>query len=174
MVKRKMHRVEYPFNIMITILFISSLLSFKIDTANIEIYKKALEHITKSGEYDKLKGKCYRHYVSPEILSFNALGMFFKEELKSYVDLDDKDVVPNIVVVDKEENMLELAESKRAKLKIYFSEMQDNVFFAEILVADRKVKSYSDRPHFGKSYIYMFNVEDDIVNFVDVKEINYN
>ena len=63
---------------------------------------------------------------------------------------------------------------KCAKLKIYFTEQQDGVFFAELIKEKKRNVKYDSRTHFGVSHMYMFKNSQGKIELLEVKKINYN
>lgn len=142
---------------------------------DIEIYQQALDSIVETTEYNSINNGKKGYYVSDELLSFYTLGWFYKEELQPYMtDGSEGVILESNVINQSNKDLLELSTKKCSKTKIYFSEVKENIFFSEILVSPKKNKKYKDRPHFGKSYIYMFQLREGNVYLLGVKEIAYN
>lgn len=145
-------------------------------TAQIEQYKDALEIIVNSDEYKTYANNPKKYHISDELIVFSKMGKMFKKQLaNNSVELSDYDIVIN----DKKENsidksLLGLNKKKCAKLKIYFTEQQDGIFFAELIKEKKRKVKYDSRTHFGISYIYMFKDNQGKIELVSIQKIYYN
>lgn len=144
--------------------------------AQIEQYEEALEVIVNSDEYKAYTSNSKKYHVSDELIVFSKMGKMFKKQLsENDVELSDYDIVYN----DKKKNtidkaLLDLNKKKCAKLKIYFTEEQDGIFFAELIKEKKKNVKYDTRTHFGISHIYMFRSNQGKIELLEVQKINYN
>lgn len=145
-------------------------------TAQTQQYKDALEIIVNSNEYKSYTNNPKKYHVSEELIIFSKMGKMFKKQLsKNDVELSDYDIVNN----DRKKNtidkgLLDLNKKKCAKLKIYFTEQQDGVFFAELIKEKKKNVEYDSRTHFGVSHMYMFKNNQGKIELLEVQKINYN
>ncbi len=144
--------------------------------AQTEQYEKALEIIFSSNQYEAYASNPKKYHVSDELIVFSKMGKMFKKQLtENDIELSDYDIVIN----DKKSNaidkaLLDLNKKKCAKLKIYFTEQQDGIFFAELIRENKRNVKYDSRTHFGNSYMYMFKSNQGKVELLDIQEINYN
>jgi len=144
--------------------------------AQTEKYKKAIEIIVNSNEYKAYTNNPKGYQVSDELIVFSKMGKMFKKQLsENNVELSDYDIVNN----DKKKNkidkgLLDLNKKKCTKLKIYFTEQQDGIFFAELIKEKKRNLEYNSRTHFGVSHIYMFKNNQGRIELVGKKSINYN
>lgn len=151
------------------------IVSFAI-MAQIEQYKNALEIIVSSNEYKTYTSNPKNYHVSEELIVFSKMGKMFKTQLsENDIELSDYDIVNN----DKKKStinkaLLNLNKKKCAKLKIYFTEQQDGVFFAELIKEKKRNVEYDSRTHFGVSHMYMFKNNQGKIELLEVKKINYN
>ena len=145
-------------------------------TAQTEQYKDALEIIVNSNEYKTYTSNPKKYHVSEELIVFSKMGKMFKKQLsENDVELSDYDIVNN----DKKKNtidkgLLDLNKKKCAKLKIYFTEEQDGIFFAELIKEKKRNVEYGSRTHFGISHMYMFKNNQGNIELLEVQKINYN
>lgn len=145
-------------------------------TAQIEQYKDGLEIIINSNQYRAYTTNPKKYHVSDELIVFSKMGKMFKKQLaENDIELSDYDIVIN----DKKKNtideaLLDLNKKKCAKLKIYFTEQQNGIFFAELIRENKRDVEYDDRTHFGISHMYMFKNNQRKIELLDVQEINYN
>lgn len=145
-------------------------------TAQIEQYNEALEIIINSDQFEAYTSNPKKYHVSDELIVFSKMGKMFKKQLaENEIELSDYDIVIN----DKKKNiidkaLLDLNKKKCAKLKIYFTEQQDGVFFAELIRESKRDVEYDSRTHFGISHMYMFKNNQGKIELLDVQEINYN
>ncbi|WP_422107275.1 hypothetical protein [Winogradskyella sp.] len=139
-------------------------------------YKDALEIIINSNEYSSYTSNPRKYHVSDELIVFSKMGKMFKEQLsENDIELSDYDIVNN----DKKKNtidktLLDLNKKKCAKLKIYFTEEQGGIFFAELIKEKKRNVNYDNRTHFGISYMYMFKNNQGKIKLLKVQKINYN
>ncbi|GIQ61432.1 hypothetical protein Flavo103_45670 [Flavobacterium collinsii] len=136
----------------------------------IDNYKNAISLILHSTEYKKYGSSNKNYNVSSEVVSFSNFSRFFKEELS-------KDVVNEIVVneiVKQDLDLLKLNVRRCGKVKVFFSEEKENIFFAEVFISKNKDIKYKDRPLFGMSKVYMFKIRDEETSLVAIKELHYN
>jgi hypothetical protein len=154
------------------ICFIVTFFSTYINNKNEDVfyYKQATQLILKSSEVKKYKLKVKNYHISSEIISFSNFNSFFKDELKS--DYFYEQSTEKLVKLDS--TLLSLNIKKCGKLKMFFSEIKNNVFFAEIFVSKKDNLKYGDRSIFGSSNIYMFKIINENVHLVKVKTIHYN
>ncbi|TAF63628.1 MAG: hypothetical protein EAZ55_13650 [Cytophagales bacterium] len=160
---------------MIYCIYIYSLLSFNnvfaskksIDSLN--YYNQAINIIS---DYSKHK---HSVYVSSDVLSFVTLGVFFKEEVSFYLNLNENEYQnKDRYYVIKYNRLKLLGYKKRRRIKIYFSEQKDNIFFAEVINSPKNKLKYLERPYFGESNVFMFKIENNIVKLLKSKKILYN
>ena len=145
-------------------------------TAQIEQYKEAIEIIVNSDKYKAYTSNPKKYHVSDELIVFSKMGKMFKKQLfENDAELSDYDIVIN----DKKENsinksLLTLNRKKCAKLKIYFTVIQDELFFAELIRENKRNVQYDNRTHFGISHMYMFKYNNGKVELLYIQEIAYN
>lgn len=139
----------------------------------IESYEKALDKILESEQYASITNNKKKYHVSDEIIIFSKLGKFFREDLASDVSLSEEKIVTDGNKKNPILNMSKLNIKKCSKVQIYFSEIEQNIFFAELIPSKKETK-YKDRQHFGISYIYMFRKNDDKIELLNVRQIDYN
>lgn len=133
-------------------------------------YKQAISLILKSSEAKEYKLNVKNYHISSDVINFSNFSIFFKAELKSdyFFEQNTEEVVKS------ESAILLLNIKKCGKLKIFFSEIKNNIFFAEIFVSKKDNLKYDNRSIFGSSNIYMFKIIDKNVSLVKVKPIHYN
>ena len=150
------------------ILFVSnSFLNYQNN--EIDYYKNALLFILHSNENKKYSKSDKDYNVSSEIVTFSNFSRFFKEELnKKTVD----DIVVN-EIIKREPRLLMLNVRECGKVKIFFSEEKENIFFAEVFIYKNNIK-YEDRPIFGMSKVFMFKINNNRTSLVSIKNIHYN
>jgi len=145
-------------------------------TAQTNQYKDALEIIVNSDDYKTYTSNPKKYHISDELIVFSKMGKMFKKPLsENDVELSDYDIVDN----DKKKNtiektLLDLNKKKCAKLKIYFTEEQDGIFFAELIKEKKRNVEYDSRTHFGVSHMYMFKSNQGKIELLQVQKINYN
>jgi len=162
---------------MVFIIYIYALLGFNTSTFSTDttVYEKALSEIKNTSEFKSISRGKDNYYVSSEILSIYSLGKFYKKEMKNHLVVSEEDFLSMSDVKPSFNNeMTKLGTKKCAKLKIYFSEIKEGVFFSEVLESPKKNEKYIDRPNFGISYLYMFQKRGDEIHLLGVKEIAYN
>ena len=167
-----MHKLK-----IILLILISPLFSFipSIPENNVALYEQALKHIKNSSEYLALSKGKNKYYVSNELPSVYLMGSFYREELHEYINLSQEDfIAKSNDSVYNNTHLPSLSTKKRVALKIYFSEIKNNIFFSEIFNSPKRETEYQKRPHFGTSYIYMFQVKNNMVILIKVKKIAYN
>lgn len=152
----------------ISILLLFSILSHYI-SPKVDVYIQAKNLVVESKEYAELNINRENYQVSEQLVSFLSFSKFFKSTENLAVDFDTQN---EIAFINK--NLLYLNQKKYGKVKIFFSEQKNNVFFAEILLDKKKKMLYSDRPAFGSSLLYMFTVSDNKVVLKEVKRMHYN
>lgn len=145
------------------------------ESQNIEYYRQAKDIVINSKKIDILsKRKTKRFFVSNELPSIITMGLVYRSELKQYLEVTEQDLIaPSNNYILEDDRLLELGTHKRSELKIYFSEIKNNIFFAEIFKSPKKNIKYDQKPYFGMGLIYMFKIDDDKVTNVQVKEIAY-
>jgi len=161
--------LKSKFIIILSIFLFSFAIHPKLDE-----YKKALNIITVSKQYNSLVKKRKKYHVSNELVIYSKMAGLFQEELSPLTPILEKQI---ILDSDKEnlinKQLLKLNISNCFKVQIYFSEIKNNIFFAEIIKTKHKLK-YQNRPSFGYSYIYMFKIDDSKVKLVKAKKVHYN
>ena len=159
-------------NLNLIISFIACL-SLNTDTS-IKKYSEALSLIIKSNEYQSYKinyGGSYENYnVSEEILPFADYAMFY--DMKKYsteINYTEE------FVTRTEKELLKLNKRKRGNVKIFFTEENDNLFFAEVFYTMKKrALKYSEYPGFGARYFYVFKHKEGKITLLEVSQIHYN
>lgn len=132
-------------------------------------YKQALSLVLNSNEFKKYEVKDEDYNVSSEIISFSNYSNIFSEEL----GVDDLLIIPSVIIKNEKE-LLKLNIRKCSKVKIFFSEQKNNIFFVEVFIYKKKALKYEKMPVFGTSNIYMFKIQNEITSLVAVKGMNYN
>lgn len=133
-------------------------------------YKIAVEKI-----FVTETGKSASFNVSEEILSFSNFAIFFKDELGSKLTSSQLHIDKDSIVITRDTTLKDLGCRRHKKAKVFFTEIQDDIFFAEVLsFTNKKNSAYSNRPTFGESKVFMLKVENENVLIVDSKAINYN
>lgn len=133
-------------------------------------YKNALPSILNSNDFKEYGFGDKNYYISSEIISFSNFDRFFKEELNK--NTVDEAIVNEVVRSEKE--LLKLNARRCSKIKIFFSEQKENIFFAEVFISKRKNIKYEDRPIFGTSNIYMFKINNKKTSLITIKKMHYN
>lgn len=133
-------------------------------------FKMSLDLIIESDEYKEINTKNCNYVISDEVLNFQVFSKFFKNELNlsNEINNDFKEVK------DINKDILKLNKFKKGSVKIFFSEIKNDIFFSEIFESNRKKIKYDERPIFGISYVYMFKIKNDKIEIVTVKKLNYN
>lgn len=160
--------IKFFFVAIITLIFTNQK-STEIDT-----YGESLNVILDSKEYKSITKNRKKYHVSDEIITYSKLANFFKKELNSINPITLEEIANN----GDNENLrnIELQKLNIKKcgiVQIFFSEIQDSIFFAEIFES-KKAFDYSNRPDFGVSYVYMFNSNSGSVKLVSKQELIYN
>lgn len=133
-------------------------------------YKKALLLVLSSNEFKEYGLSDKNYQVSSEIIRFSNFDRFFKDEL-------NKNITDDLViseVFESKKQLLKLNIRKCGKIKIFFSEQKENVFFAEIFTDKKKNIEYKNRPIFGSSKVYMFKITNKEIFLITTKDIHYN
>lgn len=165
----------------ILFIVISSLLNNNEQDIDIR-YCKALTFINSSKEIRKdfkIKTKDKDYYkVSEQLISAKLYTPFFKEELKGL----DKQMFDTVLidtgktVIKTDIDLRKLSLSNNANLIIFFSEIQENCLFAEIMNdIDTYSDSHKDLTQFNTSKVVLFVFgEDANIKNTYIKEFNYN
>lgn len=165
----KITMLKSKFIIVLSIFLVSFSIYSKLDE-----YKKALSIITESKEYNSLVKKRKKYNISNELITYSKMAWHFKRELSSLAPISEEQI---ILDSDKDnlinDELSKLNVKNCSKVQIYFSEIKNDIFFAEIIKTKHKLK-YHNRPHFGNSYIYMFKIDNLKVELVNSKELFYN
>lgn len=129
-------------------------------------YREAVYLILSSKEYQNLKPN-KKFYVSSEVSSIYGYAVTLQEEVKPYIDINQSEFYDssNYFIVNNDE-LMTLSNARKAKVKIYFSEINEGLFFAEVLKSSKKQIYLKDIPVFGNSYVYMFYVDDGKVKLL--------
>lgn len=152
------------------ILLFVVLLNIKSMNDELVYYKEAVPLILSSNEFIEYKTSNNNYNVSSQILFYSNFDLFFQDELKR-----ESDTVFNISEVFKNENeLLKLNERKCGKIKIFFTEIKDNIFFAEIFQYKKAHINYENSPFFRTSFLYMFRIENRKTTLVAIKKIQHN
>lgn len=159
------------------IIILFGLFFFSLTTsAQIEKYEDALEIIIYSNEYKEYTNNSKKYHVSDELIVFSKMGKMFKDKLVyNGIELSDYDIIVNDKksnIIDN--NLLKLNKKKCAKLKIYFTEENNGIFFAELIRESKHNVKYDNKTHFGISHMYMFKESKGKVELLYIQEINYN
>jgi hypothetical protein len=133
-------------------------------------YKKGLSLVLHSNDYKKYGLSDKNYQVSSEIIAFSNFDRFFKDELNKNIPVE---IVENEVVKLRKE-LLNLNLRKCGKVKVFFSEQRENIFFVEIFIDKKKNIEYKQRPIFGSSKVYMFKIRNEEISLVAVKDMYYN
>ena len=161
--------LKNKFIIVLSICLVSFSIYQKLDE-----YKGALQIITKSKEYNNLIKKSKRYNISNELIIYSKMARHFKKELLLLTPISEEQIILDIGKDNLINNeLLKLNITNCSKVQIYFSEIKNDIFFAEIIKTKHKLK-YHNRPHFGNSYIYMFKIDNSKVELVNSKELLYN
>ncbi|APY06997.1 hypothetical protein BWZ20_01200 [Winogradskyella sp. J14-2] len=155
-------------------IFLLILISSLFNNERISEYEKALNVILDSEEYTSITKNKKQFHVSSEVVVFEKMGKFFIEELQNnsiYLSAE------NIILGEKKENfnnegLEKLNCKKRGKVQAYFSEIKNDVFFAEI-VESKKKSSYEKKIGFGTTSIFMFKISNNELELISVKKLIY-
>jgi hypothetical protein len=147
---------------------------FQAEKDEVYYYGVALKIIRDSNDGKELRmNKGFA--VSDEQLSFHTIGWSFKEELRTYLPMDETEFADQSNYYVKQNKELALLGSRRtSQLKVFFSQTKNGFFFAEAFKFPSKKTKYSDRPHFGTSKIFMFQIKGEEVNLISAKQLAYN
>lgn len=63
-------------------------------------------------------------------------------------------------------SLLDLNKKSCTRLKIYFTEQQGDIFFAELIKRSQKKDKFDDKGYFGISYMYMFKQNNQKVELI--------
>lgn len=137
---------------------------------DIQNYKNALSLIFNSIEFKDFSSVNNSYYISSEIISFSNIEIYFKDEFKN----NEENVILENEIVKINEDLVKLNKHRCGKIKIFFSEEKNDVFFAEVFIHKKKNIKYKDRPIFGISKLYMFKVINEEVYLVVIKDMHYN
>ena len=140
-----------------------------------KFYNLAIPKIIESSAYQCMNGSSKKYFVSPEVLNFDNRAIFFQKELlangstvRFNYNLSNKE----IVFLNSE--MTKLGTRRRAETKLYFSQIKDGFFFCEVIMFEKSKSKYEQKPAFGRSYVYLFRINDSDINILDVTEFLYN
>lgn len=133
-------------------------------------YHQALELVINSIEFKENKWRKKNCLVSSEIVSFSNFTPFFREELGNNFEYK----IDTVEIVKIQDELLELNKKSDRKLKVFFSEQKNNLFFCEIFESKNKDISYNKKPVFGSSIVYMFSKRNEKITLTAVKTLNYN
>jgi hypothetical protein len=155
-------------------IFLLILVSSPFKNEGISVYGKALNAILDSEKYTSITKNKKQFHVSSEVVIFEKMGKFFLEELQNnsiYLSAE------NIILGEKKENfnnegLEKLNCKKRGKVQVYFSEIKNDVFFAEI-VESKKKSSYEKKIVLGTTSIFMFKISNNELELISVKKIIY-
>ena len=141
-------------------------------------YQKAIGLIIQSDEFNLLaKGSDY-YSVSGELVDFFSIGGLFLEELQVHLEMDRSQIVEVFSASrydQKNPSFEKLGTRKRAKIRLYLSQVEKRLFAIEMIRSKEKRYSFKDRPIFGTSYIYLFKVDGNgNVILISSKEIANN
>lgn len=134
-------------------------------------YQNAFKEIIASSDAFR-ESDCYCEgdfVIMEEIVPFDKMSFMFTDKLSDYLGRS----------VQRERPLsysdLDIGK-KKSKLKIFFSEQKDGVFFAELFCdAKKKLTSFDMISSFGVSYVYMFKINSEgNIELVDQKEISSN
>ncbi|WP_075344675.1 hypothetical protein [Tenacibaculum agarivorans] len=148
-------------------------LSFSINE-KVKIYKFALSKITSSKEYSLFVKSKKKYYISNEVVSYTKLAQYFRSELEKSNPITEEEIVrdtnkKNLV----DDNLLSLNIKKCSKVQINFSEIRNDIFFAELIKSKEKTKH--KEVYLGISYLYMFKITDnDEVELIKTIELDNN
>jgi len=150
------------------------LVSSPFNNEGISEYEKALNAILDSKEYSSITKNKKQFHVSSEVVVFEKMGKLFIEELKN---IDVHLSIETIIINEQKENFInerlkKMNLRRRGKVQIYFSEIKNDVFFAEIIESKQKT-SYENRIQFGSTSIFMFKISNDELELISVLEIIY-
>lgn len=151
-------------------LFLIALLPFLISTTvsdNIDPYKQAKDLIIYSKEYSELRNNKKDYHVSNEVLPFSIFSSLHEPFDNSNFDIHHKTISIN-------ESLQTLNVRKSGKVKIFFSEQNNNTFFAEVFSYKKTKLHYSERPTFGARLLYTFTINNNKVTLLKVGQIHYN
>ena len=143
-----------------------------INHQDIEIvnYKKALSLVLSSNEFKEYGLSDKNYQVSSQIIRFSNFDSFFKDELN--INTTDDIVISE--VIESKKQLLKLNKRKCGKVKIFFSEQKENVFFAEVFTEKKKNIEYKNRSFFGSSKVYMLKITNEEVSLIATKDMHYN
>lgn len=147
-----------------------------INEPDISEYEKALAMIIESEEYHNMTNNKKKYSVSDEVIVYSKLGKHFMDDLKNNKPLTQEEIAENAYQQNTlNEKLLGLNKKKcGTKVQVFFSEITENIFFAEIFESKKKF-SYKDRPNFGVSYIYMFKIgANNSLSLIKTRELIYN
>jgi hypothetical protein len=134
-------------------------------------YRAAFKDVISTSEAF-VKSHCYCEddfVIMKEVVPFNSMSFLFTGKLNAYTQVP----APSTDFLSYADLRLG---RKKSRLKIFFSEERDGIFFAELFCdVKKKIVSYDDRPAFGLSHVYMFRVnQGGYIELVDQKEISNN
>jgi|GEM_PF-2133320 len=136
-----------------------------------DLYKKALYEMEKTEEFDNIIKENKGYFVSNEILSFNTLSLFYKDELGiSAHQFFAKDKL----IASDHSSLLKLSTRKRSYLKVFFTEVKDDIFFCEVFETNARKLKYEELAKFGISYIYMFKIKGNGIKLMHIKALSNN
>ncbi len=115
--------------------------------------------------------------ISNEDFDFNNIAFYFDDLLTDKYEFTKQDFIAEAKRKNRGKNInINLSSNKsESKHHLYFSNERQNLFFGEFFPDVKyQITSYENRPSFGKSYAYLFEVKNGKVQLVAKKELAYN
>lgn len=138
-------------------------------------YQKAYA-IIKDSILLKLNINNNRLLVKEELISFGNYAQFFQAELTNKQQFSINELLFDSLLVARVADLSHIgANRKKNNSILFFSEQKKSYFFAEIFLKTNRTQfTFSERPLFGTTIVFLFKTENDDVKYIKSREIIYN
>lgn len=165
----------------ISIIFIAvSLTACKVATSQVSetqfsIYKKAYNTILNNKELMKGTANSQMPKVSREIISFGNYAQFFEDELLNSSNFSVQEMLFDSLIVGVNYKLENIGSSRGTKAVLFFSNLKKGFFFAEFFsdFPGNRFR-FEERPNFGESRVFLFEVNGKDLLLIDSKALAYN
>ena len=138
-----------------------------------EIYSRIQSSINNNEDYQKfIKGNSV--WISTKLLSFDVLGWYFQNEIKSFIPnyhvltFDEKEIYADSISIVND------SIQNHSSYRLFYTEIKSNIVLAEVIESSFKSEDYLSASMFSKGIIFLIRIDDDIPEIVKSIEINHN
>lgn len=159
----------------VTILMSCFVVNGQVSEGKFSFYEKAYDNILKNKELIKETLDFQKLRVSKEIISFGNYAQIFENELLDSSNFSIQEILFDSLIVNVNHKLRKIGSRKKTEKIVFFSDVKKGLFFAEFFSDFPSNRSrFKERPDFGESHVFLFEISGENLSLIDSKVLVYN